>query len=261
KSKEQRAGIVNPKRNERARSRGDAKEADLQLRFVNAEVSNKHLCRWLNDRLLAELAPPMNKEEIAGLFAPPPWGERHALTPFERITGAGEDGLRDMAAWEPFRNVDMDKETHMLKSSLKPHSKEANSHVTQSMAAMKAWQMVDRHSREALRRNFHSPLFESLEGRILAYSNSAEDSEVLTLEVENPFHRLLLHGICEYYGLASNTVSKLEDTAGERSLVTRTHIKKKKQSESSDLVEPVQMKLVDFLSTLKNGVPNSEAAA
>ncbi|GLJ09469.1 hypothetical protein SUGI_0110180 [Cryptomeria japonica] len=225
------------------------------------QVSNKHLCRWLNDRLLSELAPPMSKEEIAGLFAPPPWGEKKALTPFERITGAGDDCLHDMAAWEPFRNVDMDKETQMLMPSLKPRSKEFKVHVTESMASMQGWQRVERQSREALRRNFDSPLVEALEDKILTYVNSAENNEVLILEAGNPFHRLLLHGICEYYGLVSNTVSKWEDKAGERSLVTRTHINKKKQSESSDLNEPVRMKLVNFLSILKNGVLNSEAAA
>eukprot|EP01018_Ginkgo_biloba_P027065 Gb_03328 [translate_table: standard] len=76
------------------------------------EISNRRYCRWVNDRLLRELAPPLDAEEIGSLFSPPPWGERNVLTPFERITGAGDDCLHDMAAWEPFRNnVDMDKES------------------------------------------------------------------------------------------------------------------------------------------------------
>jgi hypothetical protein len=54
-------------------------------------------------------------------------------------------------------------------------------------------------------------------------------------------------------------VSKWEDTAGGFSLVARTHIWKKKHPKSSDSVQPVR--LVDFLSAMKNGVPNSEAAA
>lgn len=259
-SKGKRAGIVQPKKNERARPGGAIKEADLQQRFMNADVSNKHLCRWLNDRLLSELAPPMSKEEIAGLFAPPPWGER-TLTPFERITGAGDDSLQDMAAWEPFRNVDMDKELQMLMSTLKPHSKGAKNQTSERIAAIQSWQLVERRSREALRRNFDSPLVAALEDKILTYVNSSENNEVLILEAENPFHRLLLHGICEYYGLVSSTVSKWEDKAGVRSLVTRTHIRKKKQPESSDLSEPVPMKLVCFLSILKNVVPKTEAAA
>lgn len=269
KSVEQRAAIVSKKKVSGRRRRGssvrDAEEenpnteAEQRLRQL-LQISNRRYCRWVNDRLLRELAPPLDAEEIGGLFSPPPWGERDVLTPLERITGAGNNCLSDMAAWEPFRNnVDMDKEEHMLKSLVKERPKKDESNVTGSMAAMKAWHTVDRRARDALRRNSHLPLVEAFEERILVYVKSAEAGEVLTLEVQDPFHRLVLHGICEFYGLVSNTVSKWEDTAGGFSLVTRTHIRKKKHPKSSDSVQPV--KLVDFLSAMKNGVPNSEAAA
>jgi hypothetical protein len=269
KSVEQRAAIVSKKKVSGRRRRGssvrDAEEenpnteAEQRLRQL-LQISNRRYCRWVNDRLLRELAPPLDAEEIGGLFSPPPWGERDVLTPLERITGAGNNCLSDMAAWEPFRNnVDMDKEEHMLKSLVKERPKKDESNVTGSMAAMKAWHTVDRRARDALRRNSHLPLVEAFEERILVYVKSADAGEVLTLEVQDPFHRLVLHGICEFYGLVSNTVSKWEDTAGGFSLVTRTHIRKKKHPKSSDSVQPVR--LVDFLSAMKNGVPNSEAAA
>lgn len=38
------------------------------------QVSNRRSRRWLNDRLLIELVPRLNADEIRGLFAPPPWG-------------------------------------------------------------------------------------------------------------------------------------------------------------------------------------------
>jgi len=269
KSVEQRAAIVSKKKVSGRRRRGssvrDAEEenpnaeAEQRLRQL-LQISNRRYCRWVNDRLLRELAPPLDAEEIGGLFSPPPWGERDVLTPLERITGAGNNCLSDMAAWEPFRNnVDMDMEEHMLKSLVKERPKKDESNVTGSMAAMKAWHTVDRRARDALRRNSHLPLVEAFEERILVYVKSAEAGEVLTLEVQDPFHRLVLHGICEFYGLVSNTVSKWEDTAGGFSLVARTHIRKKKHPKSSDSVQPVR--LVDFLSAMKNGVPNSEAAA
>lgn len=268
-SVEQRATIVSKKKFSGRRRRGssgrDAEEenqnteAQQRLRQL-LQISNRRYCRWINDRLLRELAPPLDAEEIGGLFCPPPWGERDALTPLERITGAGNDCVSDMAVWEPFRNnVDMDKEEHMLKSLIKERPKKDESNITGSMAAMKAWHTVDRRAREALRRNSHLPLVEAFEERILEYVKSAEAGQVLTLEVQDPFHRLVLHGICEFYGLASNTVSKWEDTEGGSSLVSRTHIREKKHPKSSDSVQPVR--LVDFLSTMKNGVPNSEAAA
>ena len=39
------------------------------------KVRNRRSRRWLNDRLLMELVPRLNAEEIRGLFAPPPWGK------------------------------------------------------------------------------------------------------------------------------------------------------------------------------------------
>ena len=38
------------------------------------QVSNRRSRRLVNDRLLMELVPRLNAEEIRGLFAPPPWG-------------------------------------------------------------------------------------------------------------------------------------------------------------------------------------------
>jgi len=268
-SVEQRAATVSRKKVSGRRRRGlsgrDAEEenpnteGEQRLRQL-LQISNRRYCRWVNDRLLRELAPPLDAEEIGGLFSPPPWGERNVLTPLERITGAGNDCAHDIAAWEPFRNnVDMDKEEHMLKSLIKGRSKKDESNATGSMAAMKAWRTVEKRAREALRRNSHLPLVEAFEERILVYVKNAEAGQVLTLEVQDPFHRLVLHGICEFYGLVSNTVSKWEDTAGGFSLVTRTHIRKKKHAKSSDSVQSVR--LVEFLSTMKNSVPNSEAAA
>lgn len=46
------------------------------LRFnLLFQVNNRRSRRWLNDRLLMELVPRLNAEEIRGLFAPPPWGK------------------------------------------------------------------------------------------------------------------------------------------------------------------------------------------
>ena len=46
----------------------------LMLILFTLQVSNRRSRRWLNDRLLMELVPRLNAEEIRGLFAPPPFG-------------------------------------------------------------------------------------------------------------------------------------------------------------------------------------------
>nr|CAD1817098.1 unnamed protein product [Ananas comosus var. bracteatus] len=65
------------------------------------KVSNRRSRRWVNDRLLIELVPRLNVEEIRGLFAPPPWGENTSVSAF-CMTNIGE--------WDAFRNTDMDVE-------------------------------------------------------------------------------------------------------------------------------------------------------
>uniref|UniRef100_A0A5B7CAP7 R3H-associated N-terminal domain-containing protein n=1 Tax=Davidia involucrata TaxID=16924 RepID=A0A5B7CAP7_DAVIN len=87
---------------ENAKSRGLAIEKKIEfLESLTGKVSNRRSRRWLNDRLLMELVPRLNAEEIRGLFAPPPWGDDVPLSPF-CMTNVGE--------WDKFRNIDMDKE-------------------------------------------------------------------------------------------------------------------------------------------------------
>ncbi|KAH6778741.1 R3H domain protein [Perilla frutescens var. hirtella] len=60
---------------ENVRSRGLEIEKKIDfLESLAGNVSNRRSRRWLNDRLLMELVPRLNAEEIRGLFAPPPWG-------------------------------------------------------------------------------------------------------------------------------------------------------------------------------------------
>lgn len=42
---------------------------------MQQQVSNRRSRRWLNDRILMELVPRLDAQEIRGLFAPPPWGK------------------------------------------------------------------------------------------------------------------------------------------------------------------------------------------
>ncbi|EPS58235.1 hypothetical protein M569_16580, partial [Genlisea aurea] len=84
------------------KSRGILIEKKIEfLESLAGKVSNRRARRWLNDRLLMELVPPLNAGEIRGLFAPPPWGEEAPPSVFSR-TNLGE--------WDKFRNIDMDKE-------------------------------------------------------------------------------------------------------------------------------------------------------
>ncbi|KAL2935270.1 R3H domain-containing protein 4 [Bienertia sinuspersici] len=164
----------------------------LRSLFFQTQVGNRRSRRLLNDRLLMELVPRLNAEEIRGLFAPPPWGEEVPVSPF-CMTNVGD--------WDKIRNIDMDKEANIMKSIRHGSPKQKSHANSDKMIVMNAWHKIDCRTREALRRSFLPELIESYENRIRTFIGNGNDSEVLMLQVQDPFHRLLLHGVCEVYFL------------------------------------------------------------
>ncbi|XP_031122209.1 uncharacterized protein LOC116025205 [Ipomoea triloba] len=178
----------NPK-GENVKSRGFAIEKKIELlENLAGKVSNRRSRRWLNDRLLMELVPRLNAEEIRGLFAPPPFGDDVPLSPF-CMTNLGE--------WDKFRNIDMDKEATMMKALESSVSKRKSCTNNGKAAVLTAWHRVDCRTREALRRNFLPELINNYEECLQTFIKESGDGDVLDLSVQDPFHRLLLHGVCE----------------------------------------------------------------
>ncbi|KAK1316467.1 hypothetical protein QJS10_CPA05g00895 [Acorus calamus] len=177
--------IFDSRKGEAAKTRGLLIEKKIEfLESLACKVSNRRSCRWLNDRLLIELVPRLNAEEIRGLFAPPPWGDNTPQSPF---------CTTDMGECDLYRNIDMDKERC-----------------------------------------------------IQEFIRDSGDGEILDLHVQDPFYRLLLHGVSEFYDLVSVTVTRSE---GEK-LRKITRIKKKK---SGSQQIPPNVTLTGFLKTAKDG--------
>ncbi|KAF7120476.1 hypothetical protein RHSIM_Rhsim13G0023500 [Rhododendron simsii] len=226
-----------PKR-ENAKSRGLAIEKKIEfLESLAGNVSNRRSRRWVNDRLLMELVPRLHAEEIRGLFAPPPWGEDVPLSAF-CMTNKGE--------WDKFRHIDMDKESTIIEALKSSSSKRKGRVDADKMAVLNAWHRVDCRTREALRRSFPSDIVTGYEECIRAFIKESGDGDVLMLRVQDPFHRLLLHGVSEFYDLVSVTVMQSE---GTESLKT-TRVKKKKASS----VELPNITLCHFLKMAKEGI-------
>lgn len=230
--------IFDDRKGKHVNSRGSLIEKKIDLLESEAnKVSNRRSRRWLNDRLLIELVPRLNADEIRGLFAPPPWGDDTPLSPF-CMTNIGE--------WDAFRNIDMDKEVSMIDNVRSPSTKRKGCIDTDKMAALDAWRRVDCRTRQALRRNFLSDIIEGYEECIRAFIKESEDGDVLMMHVQDPFHRLLLHGVCEFYDLVSVTVTKPKE-------VKVTRINKKK---SGSRMIP-NMTMTHFLKMAKDGVMSS----
>ncbi|GAB4841167.1 hypothetical protein Ancab_039675 [Ancistrocladus abbreviatus] len=231
------SSIFDPHKGETVKSRGVLIEKKIEfLESLTSKVSNRRSRRLLNDRLLMELVPRLSAEEIRGLFAPPPWGDDVPVSPF-CMTNVGE--------WDKFRNIDMDKEASIMKAI--DHSlPKRKAHIdSDKKAVLNAWHRVDSRTREALRQSFLSELIQGYENSVRAFIEEGQDADFIVLHVQDPFRRLLLHGVCEFYNLAS--VTETESKGPET--VKMTKIRKKKSASP----EIPNITLSHFLKMLKEG--------
>ncbi|KAF5462605.1 hypothetical protein F2P56_018595 [Juglans regia] len=255
------SSLFDPRKGENAKSHGMSIEKKIEfLESLTGTVSNRRSRRWLNDRILMELVPRLNAEEIRGLFAPPPWGDEVPLSAF-CLTNVGE--------WDKFRNIDMDKEATIIDALERSPSKKPGHVDADKMAVLNAWHRVNCRTREALRRSFLSELIEGYEIAwlgclpvpydnqishcysgldsecIRAFITDSGDTDILVLRVQDPFHRLLLHGVCEFYNLVSVTVKESKDAGSSK--MTRITRKKKSAAELPNIT------LTHFLRMSKEG--------
>ncbi|MQL73815.1 hypothetical protein Taro_006179 [Colocasia esculenta] len=226
-------------RRENSKSRGQLIERKIEfLESLAGKVSNRRSCRWLNDRLLIELVPRLNADEIRGLFAPPPWGDNVPVSTFS-LTNVGE--------WDNFRNIDMDKEASIIERLETTRKKREDPAGTEKMIALSAWHRIDRRTREVFRRNCLPDLVQGYEKCIRAFIKDSVDGDALVLHVQDPFHRLLLHGVCEFYDLVSVTHTKPKDGK----LWKMTVIRKKKLG-SQEI--PPSITITRFIKVGKDGI-------
>lgn len=173
-----------------------------------AAPGKRKVRRWRNERLLRDLAGPLDAISIGSLYAPPPWGEKTEATVLEKVTAVDFDYgmITDMSAWEPFRNsVDMDKQDKLL-------SRAKRSPLPKS-AAVTAWQSVDRSARCALRRTAGWSLVRELEDKLIDFQQKLDgeliEQEEIQIPLDTAFERMLLHGLCQFHGFVAFTLHEM----------------------------------------------------
>lgn len=227
-------------RGENAKSRGLFIEKKIEiLESLNGKVSNRRSRRWLNDRLLMELVPRLDADEIRGLFAPPPFGDSVPPSAFS-MTNGGD--------WDKFRNIDMDKEAGIIDALKGSCPRKTSCSNAEKVAALNAWHRVGCKTREAFRRSFLSELIEGYEERIRSFIVETDENAVLVIRVQDPFQRLLLHGVCEFYDLVSLTDSESDG------IVTSKMTKIKKKKKNMGCVDLPNITLSQFLAMSKEGL-------
>uniref|UniRef100_A0A061RUY1 Phenazine biosynthesis-like domain-containing protein 1-like n=1 Tax=Tetraselmis sp. GSL018 TaxID=582737 RepID=A0A061RUY1_9CHLO len=190
-----------------------------QTRFVFSDVDQAELDaasrlgarrfrRWVNDRILRDMAGRLTAEDMQGLFSPVPFGGdlRKSV-----IQEASEPHV--YALWQSFISIDMDRQDRVLQKweehiASQRKSKATAAELGPETWALRTWARVGRKARNAMKRA-PDGLVEKLESRILdalrADGGDSGSGSSVDLEVGSSFRRLIVHGIAEYHRLHSSS--------------------------------------------------------
>eukprot|EP00240_Pyramimonas_obovata_P013590 CAMPEP_0118929900 /NCGR_PEP_ID=MMETSP1169-20130426/6768_1 /TAXON_ID=36882 /ORGANISM="Pyramimonas obovata, Strain CCMP722" /LENGTH=251 /DNA_ID=CAMNT_0006872173 /DNA_START=228 /DNA_END=980 /DNA_ORIENTATION=- len=181
-------------------------EEDVEIQAL-LRVGARRRNRWFNERLLRELAGPMDAQDMSAQYTPPPFG---VPAPPSIIATAIEHGRQELLL-----HLSMDEEMDMISRQDAPSQSAVmfqSADIFQRTVA--AWSRVLPRARHALRREALLPVLFGLERRLLEYMDAAQDAEDAAMEdvgvqddegllfrLPDAFQRMLLHGLCDFYNL------------------------------------------------------------
>ncbi|KAL3141302.1 hypothetical protein ABBQ32_004894 [Trebouxia sp. C0010 RCD-2024] len=90
----------------RTRPTSEAEQSELDFLY---KVGRERRRRFLNDKMLRDMAGPMTASEMEGLFKPVPFGESSHISPLQEVLQPENASILDM-----FRNIDYDKQTRFM---------------------------------------------------------------------------------------------------------------------------------------------------
>eukprot|EP00238_Polyblepharides_amylifera_P014160 CAMPEP_0196582134 /NCGR_PEP_ID=MMETSP1081-20130531/37616_1 /TAXON_ID=36882 /ORGANISM="Pyramimonas amylifera, Strain CCMP720" /LENGTH=237 /DNA_ID=CAMNT_0041902617 /DNA_START=202 /DNA_END=912 /DNA_ORIENTATION=- len=211
----------------------DTSKEDLELEAL-LRVGSRRRNRWFNERLLRDLAGPMDAEDMKSQYAPPPFG---FVAPPSSLILASHSRHRDAIL-----TMDMDDEMDLLEAweaQKAPSRLEvpcgANSNYK---IALQAWSRVAPKARTALRRCSSVAGLQHLETPLLNLLRN-QTSNPLCLALPDSFQRMLIHGLCDFHGLVCHSVTQLN---GERV----TYVKIRSNIAETDIV---YMTCSEFINT------------
>lgn len=184
-------------------------EAEIAELAALERVGQRRQRRWLNDKLLRDMAPALTAKDMESLFKPAPFGDTGHVSAFT-LAAAPEHAM----LWDLFRSVDSDKQTRVLQKwethvqelrasvSGKPDlGAQGNAALSAATAALHGWANISPRGRKALRRAPRGCV-EELEGPLLHFMASHDQTEMV-LELEDSFLRLLMHALAEFHSMTS----------------------------------------------------------
>lgn len=90
----------------RSRPASEAEQSELDFLY---KVGRERRRRFLNDKLLRDMAGPLTASDMEGLFKPAPFGESRRVSPLQEALQPENATILDM-----FRNIDFDKQSRFI---------------------------------------------------------------------------------------------------------------------------------------------------
>jgi len=126
--------------------------------------------------------------------------------------------------WEPFIDVTEEQEALMLQKICKGGPMEDSDEfgdwififdenveeVKMSVKPHVSFSKIEKRVKQYILKNPDSPFLQSMDKEIVVYIKGS--TQRMSYNFENPFHRLICHGICEFYSLHSHSEDSKEGT-------------------------------------------------
>jgi hypothetical protein len=203
-------------------------EAETAEMAALEKVGQRRQRRWLNEKLLRDMAPPLTAKDMESLFKPAPFGDTGYVSAFTLAAAPEHAPL-----WDLFRSVDSDKQNRVLlkweehvkelraevNNNKEGGLKQADSAVVAATVALQGWAAVGPRGRKALRRAPRGCI-EEIEAPILRLVENPVETEI-SLELEGGFQRLLAHSVAKFHFLFAQSRDSLDNGNGGKVVVVR----------------------------------------
>lgn len=93
---------------QQSKKTGQTEQDIAELKSLE-KVGHRRRRRWLNDKLLRDMAGPMTANDMEAQFKPVPFGQDAPPSMFAEAMAPEHAAL-----WDHFRNIDLDKEAKVL---------------------------------------------------------------------------------------------------------------------------------------------------
>jgi len=197
---------VDPARPPKGRKRNyrwTAKDSAARFEDVG-KMGSKRYQRFLNKTFLIDQERQLDAADY-NIFV-------HCCTPFTQLW----EEPQKLRVWEPFIDVTEERQEELLLSLsvdisnyIQNMTEEAN-----NLGPSASFKIIDRKIRKLLKRHLSSEFLMDLDDEIVGYIRLG-DYNSLVYSFSDTYHRMICHGICQFYALQSRS----KNSKGDRIVV------------------------------------------